>query len=160
MKGQERYEILIENARKSMKTADHLLYMTYPLIQENRLFIKIFELVCEAIKDSVQALLQYEYMWKRLQLSGSFTVDFETIRQRHTKYGLTNKELTTADEIFKLSERHKKSPIEFVRKERFVIMTDNLRVSEINLRKLKEYIYKTRSIIEKVEKRVLSVRNF
>ena len=64
-------EKFIENLDKSaslLQTADHMLYMTYPLIREKRLLLKILNETYLVVLGIVNAILQYEYFYKRINL--------------------------------------------------------------------------------------------
>ena len=64
----------IEDANKLFKTADHLTYVTYPLLKDNKLIITIIENLSEATTKAMDAVLYYEKYYKRIM---HFPSDFK-----------------------------------------------------------------------------------
>lgn len=56
---QERYILSLEQAKKHIQTADHLAYITFPFIKENKLLLKILEELNSSILNIMNAILQY-----------------------------------------------------------------------------------------------------
>jgi len=140
----------LEKAKRSRRIADHMAYMTYPMMRDKRLLLKIVDEIYSALICSMNAVLQYEYLKKRINLSKdanqNLKLFFEKCAQR---YGISNEDIYSLREFFSLYEQHKKSPIEFQRKEKIVLMSDDFRTKIIDLEKVKKYIFLTRKIEEK-----------
>ena len=58
----ELYQELISGANKAVRTADHLVYVTYPLVNDVKLLVTITENLNKALLMAMEALLQYEYL--------------------------------------------------------------------------------------------------
>jgi len=141
----------LQKAVKSIKIADHMLYVTYPVVKDKRLLLKALENVSEALIDVINAILQYDYLFKRIQLyKNDARLNFETFLNKCAKrYNISDEETFQLTEILKLAESHKKSPLEFLRKERVVIMSDSLKTNIIEPEKLKKYLSLAKMIVEK-----------
>ena len=117
-------EKFLENLRESekiIKTADHIIYVTLPLVKDKRLLLKMLQEIKEAVVKSINALLQYEYLFKRIRLSKNARTNFKTFEEKCApKYEIKEKELELILELLNLTERHKKSPMEFVRDNKIV----------------------------------------
>ncbi len=148
------YLIFLESADKNLKAADHLLYITYPVIKDNKIFIKIFELIHRAVRDSISAALLYDYSLKKIEMQKSFNENFEVFRRNFESYNITREEIMLIEEIFHVMDKHNSSALEFVRKQKFVIMDDGLELQEININKLKNYLILSKNLFDKVEKRL------
>ena len=148
-------EKFIENLDKAaivLKTADHMLYMTYPLIKEKRLLLKILNETYQAILNVVNAILQYEYLYKRIQLYKSAKDNFEVFKNKCApKYHISLEQVEKIKELFNLIEKHKNSPFEFVRNDKVVIMTNALKTDTVTLEKMKSYILMTKDVLRKAE---------
>ena len=59
---------LLSEANRAFKTADHLTYVTYPLVQETKLLIAIVENLYSALIKSIEAILEYDQLYKRISL--------------------------------------------------------------------------------------------
>ena len=55
------YQENLQKARKKIEFADHMVYITFPLIKENKLIIKILAEINNALKILITSILQYEY---------------------------------------------------------------------------------------------------
>ena len=51
-------------------------------------------------------------------------------------------------EIKDIIVQHRRSPVEFVRKDRFVICSDNYRIKTISIDQIKDYIAKAKNFIQ------------
>ena len=61
----ERFKELVEKANRSLNTADHLAYVTYPVINEPKLTITILNNIYQSLLHSIDALLYYYYLFKK-----------------------------------------------------------------------------------------------
>ena len=123
----------IENMQKavaSMKIADHITYVTYPLMKEKRLLLKALEEIYNSILNLINAILQYDYIWKRIQLYKDPRINFDTFKNKCSRrYNISENELSQIIEILSVVESHKKSPMEFMRKEKVIIMLNDLKTT-------------------------------
>ena len=49
-----------DDAVRHLQIADHMAYVTFPLINEKRLMIKIFDETYKSVINSMNAILKYE----------------------------------------------------------------------------------------------------
>jgi hypothetical protein len=148
-------EKYIENLNKAaamLSTADHMLYMTYPLIREKRLLLKILNEIYLVNLNIINAILQYEYVNKRINLYSAAQENFAVFRsQCSLRYGITSEQVQKIAKIFELAEKHKTSPFEFVRNDKIVIMTNALKTDIITVETMKEFIILSKDILKKAE---------
>ncbi len=153
-------EKFIENlnkAAKTLQTADHMLYMTYPIVKEKRLLLKILNEIYLVTVSIVNAVLQYEYFYKRVNLYQNSKENFSVFKNKCApRYGIKGEQVEKILEIFNLAEKHKKSPFEFVRNNKVVIMTNALKTDTITIEKMKEYILLSKDILRKAETKIRS----
>ena len=148
----EKFEELIENARRHVRTADHIAYVTFPLVKEKRLLLKILDDMYLVMVNIINAILQYDYVYKRISLYKSPLDNFSTFKQRCAKrFGITDEEINSIIEVFKIVNQHKNSPFEFMRRDKVVIMTDSLHTETISIEKIKQHLAYTKSMLSKAE---------
>ncbi|MBI5148140.1 hypothetical protein HZA33_00490 [Candidatus Pacearchaeota archaeon] len=147
----ENIYFLLETASKRLMIADHMTYVTFPLIKDKKLLIKILDELNSSLLNSINALLHHEYAYKRAVLYKDPKLNFKTFINCSQRYGINSSEIEKIGEIFTLIEKHKQSPMEFVKNDKFVILSDNLNTDTITLDKLKEYLFLTRNIFKKTE---------
>ena len=148
----EKFEELIENAKRHIRTADHITYVTFPLLKEKRLLLKVLDDMYLVMVSIINAILQYDYVYKRINLYKSPLDNFDTFKRRCAKrFGITDEEINIIIEVFKIVNQHKNSPFEFMRKDKIVIMADNLHTETISIEKIKQYLAYTKSMLSKAE---------
>lgn len=146
---------IIENIQKSEKiiqTADHLLYMTFPIVRDKKLLLKIMAEIKNSIALCINSILQYEYVHKKINLYKNPEENFKTFVEKSSKrYLINNEEIKKIMELFDIAEKHEKSPMEFVRNEKVVILSDNMNQKTLTLEKTKEFMRLAKSILKKTK---------
>ncbi len=150
---------ILDKTEKSLRMSDHMIYITYPLIKENRLLKKIIEDLYQIANNIINAILQYEHMYKRINLDPNKNQDqednFNLFKNKCAdRFNITNQEIQELEELFKLMNKHKESSFEFSRKNKLVIMSDNLKTESINLEKLKKYLNILKIILKKTKNKI------
>jgi hypothetical protein len=142
----------LQKALKEIRLADHMLYITYPMIKDKRLLIQALDHIYQAFICMINAVLQYDFINKRIKLSDDSKENFDLFLERCARrYNLNEEEIQNILELFKLIESHKKSPLEFSRREKVVIMSDSLKTAVIDAEKLKKYLNFSKSMLNKVK---------
>lgn len=144
--------LLAKEAAKAFKTADHLTYVTFPLLNDHKLFATVAEKLKEALDKGMRAVLEYDYLYKRIQfVPQEFPARFSLFRQYAPKrYGFPQTCCTTIQDIEEIVTRRKESPLEFIRRDRLVIASADYRLKTITLEKIKGYVQNTKTFISKV----------
>ncbi|MCK5149592.1 hypothetical protein KAJ87_01555 [Candidatus Pacearchaeota archaeon] len=152
----EKFLESIQEAEKIIKNVDHMIYITFPLIKEKKLLLKILLETKIAIANCINSILQYEYIYKRITLYKSAKTNFMTFIQKCSqKYEITKQEIKLILELFDIIEKHKHSPIEFIKNEKIIILSENLNPKIITIEKIKEFLLLSKSILTKTKKRIL-----
>jgi len=152
----EKYLESLKKAIKCLQLADHMAYVTYPIVQDKRLLLKILDQVYESLIHTINAILQHDYVWKRIQLYKDAKSNFRTFSEKCApRYNIDHEEIRQILDILSTAEKHKKSPLEFSRKDKIVIMSDNLKTSIIDIEKIKQYLILSKKIIERANSHIL-----
>ena len=64
----EPFELQLEEAKKALKTADHLAYITYPLVTDNKIMLLIAENLYTSVIKAIDAFLNYDRYYKRIPI--------------------------------------------------------------------------------------------
>jgi len=153
----EEHQKLIQEANRFLLTADHLAYTTYPLVKENKMLLAIVQNLNSALTHAMEAILQYDRLYKRIPpLPSNFDLKLDMFKTKClTRYSLPRESIQLIRDLKLLIREHEKSPIEFSRKDKFVICSEEYRMRTLNIHKVKDYIVKSKPFIEKAT-RVLS----
>jgi hypothetical protein len=147
----------LEKAKTITQTADHLVYITYPLIKDKKLLLKILLEIKNAIVYSISSILQYEYLYKRITLQKDPKTNFRTFKEKCApKYNITESEIDLIIELLEITEKHKKAPMEFMRKEKLIILSENSIQTAVNMDKIKSFISLAKKILINIENKFLS----
>jgi DNA-binding transcriptional MerR regulator len=147
----EKFQENLAQAIKNLQIADHMTYITYPLVNEKRLLLKIFDEIYKTVIGCINAILNYECLYKRIKIYKENDYNMQTFINKCAKnYGLTNKQIQEIKEILELNKQHKQSAMEFVKRDKMVILSDNLRIQTINIQKIKEYLLLAKEFLMKV----------
>ncbi len=148
----EKFQELRETARKKIVIAEHMVNVTYPLVKDSRLLMAIAENIFLAMSYAMNALLYYEYVFKRIEhVSESFEEMFHTFKEKCVKkYSIKEEYIKMIRDIKDVIMEHKKSPMEFSRKDRYIICSDNYKLRSISIDQLKSYIPKAKLFIQDI----------
>lgn len=127
----------LEQALKRLQIADHMAYVSYTLINEKRLLLKIFEEIVKAIDLVIDSILDSEKETSKIKEK---ELKREIFLKKYSKSYLNNDQKEKIIEILQLNDLHKSSAMEFPKKEKIVIMSDNLDIHTLNIKVIKEYL--------------------
>ena len=148
----EKYQENLKEAIKHLQIADHMTYVTYPLVNEQRLILKIFDEIYKSIINSINAILNYEYLYKRIRLTEN---NLQTFAQKCAKqYDLSNIQLKKIFEIIELNKRHQRSAMEFVKKDRIIILSDALNTQTLDIFRIKQYLLLAKELTMRANQRI------
>ncbi|MEM2956324.1 MAG: hypothetical protein QW041_02005 [Candidatus Pacearchaeota archaeon] len=146
------YYLKFEEAKKALRTAEHMVYITYPLLKENRLLLKALEEIYLAVKIAIDLILKREYELKRIKIYSDSKTNMVIFEQKCAlRYNFIAEEIEGIKRIINLFERHKLSPMEFARHNKLIIMSDDLRTESITLPILKNMLSIAKKVVRKTE---------
>ena len=146
----ERYNEEREGALKKIRVADHMLTMTYPIVQDPKILMAVLENIFQSMESSISSILYYERKYKRIPpFQDTFESKFNMFRMRCVeRYSIPKEYLTLISEIKEIILKHKESPIEFRRKDKFVICSENYDIKTISIKDIKDFLIKSKLFCE------------
>ena len=147
----ERYEIARANAIRHMKVADHILTMTYPLVQDPKLLKLVMKNVFSAMHNTILMILSFERKYKRIPpINDNFESLMPHLKKTLIKYDISTGYIAFINKIRELMQKQKESDVEFIRKEKFVFASKDYDLSVMTNRELKEYITKAKLFMQQM----------
>lgn len=145
---------LVEKANKSLNTADHLTYITYPLLKDVKLIVTITENLYKSYVYAMDAFLTYERLYKRIPIfPEDFNSRFDIFKTKIVKrYNIDREHVLLMSDLKKIIDHRRKSPIEFIRKDKLVICSDNYKMRTINYDKIKDYLNKSKPFFTRLNR--------
>lgn len=144
----EKWKENAEKAKYHFKIADHLAYTTITLLKDNRLMIKILNETAEAVSFIISALLQREYSLGKVKLYKDSEANLKTFKEKIAPRYIEKTDIENIVRTLEIKKKHLDAPVEFVRKEKFVILLDN-KYEVLTLEMLKEIMASARKLIIK-----------
>ena len=145
---------LKNKANLQYDTAFHLLNVTYPLINDPKLLLGVVNNIFLSIEASIEIILEYE---KQLLLISPYSKEFQNkfniFRSNSAKRHEINKQdIINIEQIHTILTLHKKSPVEFRRKDRFIICNKDYKMYEITTKEIKNYLKTNIHLLESINK--------
>ena len=148
----ERHQELLIEMDRAFRTADHLAYVTYPLVKDIKLLMNILENLDKSLKAGMNALLEYDRLYKRIgPLPESFELRFEIFQRKLVmRHAINAGFLDLIETMHNLVIYKQKSPMVFQRKDKYVIANHRYRMKTITIEDAKKYLEKAKPFISKV----------
>jgi len=153
----EKFIEYLDEASKKIQTVDHMIYITFPLIKDKRLLLKILLETKIAISKCINAILQYEYLYKRINLYKKSEKNLKIFKEQCApRYRITKEEINLIAELFDIVQKHEESPFEFIKNEKVIILSENLRHKTFTIEKSKEFLILAKDILKKTAETIKS----
>ncbi|MFC1741238.1 hypothetical protein ACFL3V_01755 [Nanoarchaeota archaeon] len=137
----ESVETLLERARRSLQVAEQVLINTYPLVKDPKLILAVAEDIHAALTSAAEAIIIKKGKYNpELQFHQYLEALENTI---------TNDEQDLLKRLHNIIQGHKESPVEFPRKDHFVICDKKYDCDVISLDDMKKYLFRAGLFVEK-----------
>jgi len=148
----EKFAEYSNKALKAYQTADHLVHMTYQVVQDPKIMLLATTHLHEAFENAISALLYYDYYFKRISTFPEKFSEKLDIFSRVTcrKYNIPREVIQVIMDVHNIFLDHKSSEMEFRRKNNFIIASKNYRLRTVNSEKLKNFLISSKPLLNKV----------
>ena len=143
----------IEDTQRKIQTIDHLIYVTYPLVKDKHLLLKILLELKNTLSKIISTILQYEFVYKRINLYKNPKDNFNVfVNECASRYNISENQINIIREVFELTKKHNESPFEFTKNEKVVILSSDLKTELLPLEKTKEFLELSKDLFGKITK--------
>lgn len=144
---------LRKKALKNIQVADHMLSSTYPMVQDPKLLLAVMDNVYLAFVNGIHAILLNEKEKKNIN---TFPTSFESLFDLFKlkivpKFGIDRSYIGLIQDLRNTVSQHKSSSVEFVRKDKFVICSEDYKLETVTVAQLKKYIAKSKEFMKKMD---------
>ena len=135
-----------ERARRHIYIADHMLTQTYPLVKDPKLLLGVLDNILSSLAHTLSMVLAHERTYKRIPpFQNTFESKMNMFKWKLVNlYHINTEYITLIEEVSDIIKKHKECPVEFARKNHFVICTDTYRMRTLSVEQMKKYISKAR----------------
>ena len=145
----------LAEAQKIVSIIDHMFFVSYPLVQDKKILIKVITESKKAIANCINAILQYEYLFKRITLYQDPHLNMRTFTLKSApRYSISDSEIQLINELFEIVKLHEQSPMTFTRQEKIVILSDDMRPKIITIEKAREFLLLSKNILQKTKQNI------
>jgi hypothetical protein len=146
----EKFQEFREKAVKSVKVADHMLGVSYPLLNDPKILVSVANNLLLAIDYGMISVLEHEKLFKRVQnYPDNVEGRYALLKQKVLK-GADDRNYAIIKDLLAVVNSHKASTVEFPRQDKFVIASDSYELRTLSVPELKEHLTKTREIVNQL----------
>jgi len=149
----ERFELSLEAAKKNIKVADHMVHVTYKVVNDPKLLLSVLENVFLAFSDAIGSILYLERLYKMIPpFRDSFESKFNMFRLRIVeKFKIDKKYINIMQITRDIVLEHKNSPVEFVKNNKLIICDDNYKTKVLEISDVKEIVQIAKNFVNLVD---------
>ena len=149
-------------ANRYLKSADHIAYVTYPLVKDNKLIVAVLENLSRAVTNAMDALLQHEKINRSINtIPESFELRHQVLASLAVKYNISPSEEGLITDLRSMVHQRKKSAMEFIRKDKYILWdTSQGKIEELTMDLMKGYLIRAKPLIIKINGVLQNVRRF
>jgi len=145
----------LHEAQKIVSVIDHIYYVSYPLVQDKRMLIKILVEAKKAIASCINAILQYEYLFTRIVLYKDPNLNMRNFEIKCASlYEISDSEIKKIRELFEIVKQHQQSPFEFKKNGKIIILSEDMHPTILTEDKIKEFLILSKNVLQKTKNRM------
>ena len=145
------FKNLVLEANKHLRLADHMTYVTYPMLKDTKILISILDNLKKALNKALDAYLYYERLYKRISF---FPEDFNTKIDIFQRSAAIRYDLRQYPELIKeinfIIKKHKEAPVEFAKGDKLIICNGDYQMKVLQITDVKNYLLKAKPFIFKL----------
>ncbi|MBU2590303.1 MAG: hypothetical protein KKB39_06085 [Nanoarchaeota archaeon] len=108
-----------------------------------------------ALNKGMEAVLHYERLYKRIPLvKRDFEYELGLFKNRIGEYNINRSCVLLLQDLKRLVETKQKGPIDFIRRDKFVICSEDYSMQVLNLQKVKNYLADVKIFMDRVNRTV------
>ena len=152
----EAYQEARDAAIKHLQIADHMLTQTYNLVKDPKILMAVADNLFRTVASAIDAVLLWERLFKRIPpYHESFQNKLSIFEGRSVRrYNFPKEYSDLARDLAGIIEKHKQSPVEFSRKDKFMICSDDYDVKSLDEKELAAMIVTAKAMVHDMQKMV------
>ncbi len=150
-------ESYFKEAQNQIVLADHLLTMTYPLVKDPKLLVGIMKNLSKANNNIITGVLHIVSTKQQIIPTTTFITRFAQFKKAmKAKDMLDEEDFNNIQQIQKLEEKHKKSPVTFSRDQKYVLCNEDYTLTTLTEKGLKINLQQSKKTLIKLQERGIS----
>ncbi len=144
---------LIARAKKEIHLADHLIYVTFPLIRETKFLLSIAEHVIKSSELALEAVLKHARLYKRIEpYATNFAARVDVFQaELQIMYNFNPEHTHLLRRLAEFKQHNKESVMKFRRKDKYILTTRQYEMKILDLERVKRMCEATKKFINTTE---------
>lgn len=139
----------LSKSEEKWKSGDYLINVTYPVVRDDKLFLRALDDIYESLVSCITGILKLEYLYKRISLTIDSKKNLQIfLNKLGNRYGLDEKDREMVREIIFLGKKHKDADVEFSGKGKAYIFDSEFGKLELDLNKMKKFVSLGKKLLE------------
>ncbi len=149
----EKHELAIQTAKKEIELADHLLYVTFPTVNNMKFLVSITEHIIKSVKLALEGQLEFERLNRTIEpFPYNFTTEIEVFRESVMgKRGFDITHFHLLKKLAQVDKCDKESIMQFRRNDRYFLTTQERDYETLDVETVKKYLKFGKQFLSKVE---------
>ncbi len=145
---------VISAARGELKLADHMIYVTLPLLGDRRIFLNAVNHLGKAINGVIMAYLEKEKKYKRLEFVPPLEMAVNLFVSKYAKKLGLEQYVSMIKAINSFNNVREKSSIKLKRDNKFIVISPEYTMVTLTEEEVKNYIRLTSEFIDVMEEKL------
>lgn len=147
------FEQKANESYRVLKLADHMLTVTYPLVQDPKILLGVLDHLYKSSKMMIESAVEFERYFRRIpQVQNNFQSKYLMFKSRLSKkYCFQKDDYFAIDSILELMMNHRKSSTEFTRDGKIMICDNNFSVKQVTEKELKKHVEQLKKTHNKIK---------
>ncbi len=149
----ENHQKHFQLARKEIDLADHLLYVTYPVVKDSKFLLSITEHIINASRLALRSFLEFERYYKRIDpYLQKFEMELQIFKETLIpQYNFNEKYYRLLKKLKELDTYNKESVMRFKRGDAYILAKHNYKMKTLKIDIVKLYLKLTKEFIDLIE---------
>jgi hypothetical protein len=141
----------IQKAQQELGLADHMLYVTFPLLNDKRIFLNAINHLGMAIREVVRSFMNREADYKRIRMPPEDFLINDFINKYSQKLGL-NSYIKMIRDVTSFNNIRDRASIKLKRKDKFIVISPEYSMFALTINDAKNYLGLAREFMDKMKR--------
>lgn len=147
----------LKEAEATIRAADHMIYVTYQLVKDKKILLRMLLNIKDATTKCINIILQHDYIYKKVKLYNDTKLNFREFETKSApRCSINSNDIALIKELFQISEAHKTSPMEFIKEDKLVILSHDMKPTTITFEKTKEFLNVAKKLLSKTQAKIFN----
>lgn len=152
----EKHKELIAKARREIDLADHLVYVTLPLVDDIKFILAITDHVFNASSLAMESALEQKKYYKKLEaFPRSYNAMVELWKNHIMGEQFDRKHLDFLKRMYEIKHAVSTSSMRFRRQDKYILTNDVYDLKVLDLDQVKKYLSIAKDFLDKSEKLIM-----